>query len=265
MNDVSYAWRGAFENDELNALHTDAFGSAIVDDWAAQVERHSLGWVCARIDATLVGFVNVAWDGGVHAFLLDTIVRRDRRRQGIGAALVARAKVPDASFYDADLHAVPMADDSVDLVVCALALTHVPDLTRALRELVRVLRPGGHLVLSDARGILGVIGLPLVKPTVDGGFGYMPTFIRPTSEYLEAALALGLHVRCCVEPRRASPLVDDDGTDPYDDAASPPHVPGRPPNVWALHPYAPAATNAAYDGAPIVIVWHFQLGGPSVS
>ena len=44
-------------------------------DWRAQVERHSLGWVCATDGGgSLVGFVNVAWDGGVHAFVLDTLV-----------------------------------------------------------------------------------------------------------------------------------------------------------------------------------------------
>ena len=38
------------------------------------MSRHSLGWVCARDGEQLVGFVNVAWDGDVHAFILDTLV-----------------------------------------------------------------------------------------------------------------------------------------------------------------------------------------------
>jgi GNAT superfamily N-acetyltransferase len=48
--------------------------------------------VCAR-DATgrLVGWVNVAWDGGAHAFLLDTIVSPARTRRGLGTAVVERA------------------------------------------------------------------------------------------------------------------------------------------------------------------------------
>lgn len=56
-----------------------------------QVNRHSLGWVCARHNGELVGFVNVAWDGGVHAFLLDLLVTPGLRRQGIGTGLVAVA------------------------------------------------------------------------------------------------------------------------------------------------------------------------------
>jgi GNAT superfamily N-acetyltransferase len=87
---VSFHWRGDFDNAEVNELHAEAFGHRVLeDDWQAQVQRHSLGWVCARDGARLVGFVNVAWDGGVHAFVLDTMVRAGAARQGIGTELVA--------------------------------------------------------------------------------------------------------------------------------------------------------------------------------
>jgi GNAT superfamily N-acetyltransferase len=90
--DVVYDWRGPFENLELNRLHAEAFGHRVLgDDWVGQLERHSLGWVTARMEGRLVGFVNVAWDGGVHAILLDTIVSADSRRIGIGRGLVATA------------------------------------------------------------------------------------------------------------------------------------------------------------------------------
>ena len=87
-----YGWRGAFDNAELNALHAEAFGHGLLeDDWVGQVERHSLGWVCARVDDDLLGFVNVAWDGGVHAFVLDTMVAARAGRNGIGTKLIAAA------------------------------------------------------------------------------------------------------------------------------------------------------------------------------
>jgi GNAT superfamily N-acetyltransferase len=89
---VDYDWRGEFDNTELNALHAEAFGHRVLDDdWHGQVHGYSLGWVCARRDGDLVGFVNVAWDGGVHAFILDTIVALDTRREGIGKGLVGVA------------------------------------------------------------------------------------------------------------------------------------------------------------------------------
>ena len=90
---IRYAWRGPFGNAELNPLHAEGFGHPVLpgDDWLGQVERHSLGWVTARDDDRLVGFVNVAWDGGCHAFILDTTVDPTHRRRGIGLALVHRA------------------------------------------------------------------------------------------------------------------------------------------------------------------------------
>ena len=89
MVSVDYAWRGPFDNGEVNALNAEGFGHRVLDDdWVGQVERHSLGWVVARSDDRLVGFANVAWDGGVHAFLLDVLVAGPRRRQGIGTRLV---------------------------------------------------------------------------------------------------------------------------------------------------------------------------------
>lgn len=87
-----FAWRGAFSNAALNALHAEAFEHPVLDiDWETQLRTHSLGWVCAFDGDTLIGFVNVAWDGGVHAFILDTAVSRTARRQGVGTRLVALA------------------------------------------------------------------------------------------------------------------------------------------------------------------------------
>jgi SAM-dependent methyltransferase len=172
---------------------------------------------------------------------------------------LARQKVPDCEFHEAELYELPLPDASVDLVLCAVALSHVPDLAQALPELVRVLRPTGHLVISDSRGLIGDIGLPLVKVGPNGELGYMPTYARLASDYLAAALPLGLQVRRCEEPRRPSPLVGDDGTDLYDGIRPPDHVPGNPPDIWALHRFCPAATNAAWRGQPAAIIWHFQL------
>ena len=91
-----YAWRGSFTSAEVNALHAEAFATRVFTDdewdWQAQVEAHSLGWVTARDGARLVGFVNVVWDGVVHAWLQDTMVAADARGHGVGTALVAAAR-----------------------------------------------------------------------------------------------------------------------------------------------------------------------------
>ncbi|HKN98769.1 MAG TPA: GNAT family N-acetyltransferase [Pseudonocardiaceae bacterium] len=89
---VTYEWRGDFDNGSLNALHAEGFGHDRLDvDWRAMVHRHSLGWVCAHDGDELVGFVNVAWDGDMHAFVLDTLVATPFRRRGVGRQLVATA------------------------------------------------------------------------------------------------------------------------------------------------------------------------------
>ena len=92
---VTYHWRGTFTNAEVNALHAEAFETRVFDesewDWAELVHRHSLGWVVARDGADLAGFVNVLWDGLVHAWLQDVMVAIKARGQGIGTELVRHA------------------------------------------------------------------------------------------------------------------------------------------------------------------------------
>jgi GNAT superfamily N-acetyltransferase len=90
---ITYEWRGDFTSAELNVLHAEGFDHDILDwDWRGQVERHTLGWVTAREAADLIGFVNVAWDGGSHAFVLHTLVPVGARRRGIGVELVKAAE-----------------------------------------------------------------------------------------------------------------------------------------------------------------------------
>jgi GNAT superfamily N-acetyltransferase len=87
-----FEWRGAFDNASVNALHAVAFGHELLDyDWEEQFHAHSLGWVCAYDAEGLVGFVNVPWDGGSHAFIMDTVVSPRAQRRGIGTKLIAVA------------------------------------------------------------------------------------------------------------------------------------------------------------------------------
>jgi SAM-dependent methyltransferase len=52
-------------------------------------------------------------------------------------------------LHDAGAQAMPFPDASVDAVVSTLVLCTVPDLAAAIREIVRVLRPGGRLVFVE--------------------------------------------------------------------------------------------------------------------
>ena len=59
--------------------------------WNHRLHHHSLTWVEANASGRLVGFVDVAWDGGTHAFVLDPCVDPLHQRAGIGRELVRRA------------------------------------------------------------------------------------------------------------------------------------------------------------------------------
>lgn len=93
--ELTVDWRGTFSAVEANHLHADAFGGRVFEEtewnWPDLVERHSLGWVTARLDGDLVGFANVPWDGKLHAWIQDVMVSSTARHRGIGALVVSRA------------------------------------------------------------------------------------------------------------------------------------------------------------------------------
>ena len=122
---VTYAWRGTFSDAEVDALHAEAFGHPAGDvAWNERVARLSLGWVTARDDDGLVGFVNVPWDGAVHAFVVDTSVALRARRRGIGVRLVEVVREHAAAAGCEWLH-VDFEDDLRDFYLdgCGFAPT----------------------------------------------------------------------------------------------------------------------------------------------
>ncbi len=85
-------------------------------------------------DGALVGFVNVAWDGGDHAFLLDTKVRPDHRRRGIGTELVRiaarHAKEAGCEWLEVDFddHLAPFYYGACGFVPTNAGLIHLPEI-----------------------------------------------------------------------------------------------------------------------------------------
>jgi ribosomal protein S18 acetylase RimI-like enzyme len=84
---ISYLISPPTGNPELNALFAAAWPDHAASDFQPILAR-SLAYICARASGELIGFVNLAWDGGIHAFLLDTTVHPAWRRRGIGRQLV---------------------------------------------------------------------------------------------------------------------------------------------------------------------------------
>ncbi len=96
MAQVEYTWRGEFTNNEINGLHAQAFGHRVYNEneweWVELCSSHSLGWVTARTEDDLVGFVNVISDGFIHAWIQDEMVSPGAQRQGIGVRLIRKAR-----------------------------------------------------------------------------------------------------------------------------------------------------------------------------
>lgn len=85
-----------------------------------------------------------------------------------------------------DLAALTLLDGCLDVVICHQVLEHVPDDARALREIYRVLRPGGVVNLSVPEALY-------LERTVDWGapdaqvYGHIRTYGRDVVAKLQAA------------------------------------------------------------------------------
>jgi len=66
-----------------------------------------------------------------------------------GMLSVARRLRPDIAWQRGDATDLPLADADFDVTVCQSALMFMPDATAALREMARVTRPGGRLVVCE--------------------------------------------------------------------------------------------------------------------
>jgi SAM-dependent methyltransferase len=112
----------------------------------------------------------------------------------------ARRELPQVDLRTGDLLALPIETGSVDLVVCALALTHCSTLGPPVAELARVLRPGGRMILSDLHPMISAIGGTAFFVAADGSAAYVRSYFHLHSAYLAAFQNAGLEVRQCIEP-----------------------------------------------------------------
>jgi SAM-dependent methyltransferase len=115
----------------------------------------------------------------------------------------ARMNVPDASLREADLRSIPSGDGAYDLVVCGLALAHLPEreLAGAVTELSRVLAPGGRLIVSILHPFLAALGWQAPFSGTDGRRGFAREYPHTQADYLAALGGAGLTLEELIEPR----------------------------------------------------------------
>ncbi|MGO8949118.1 MAG: class I SAM-dependent methyltransferase [Ktedonobacterales bacterium] len=88
---------------------------------------------------------------------------------------------------------LPFAADHFDLLICALTLSHVPDLLHVLEEFAHVLQSGGHLLITDFHPVHSVYGWK-TEFTRAGVTYHLPTLPYTRDDYLEAVTRSGLTI-----------------------------------------------------------------------
>ena len=147
----------------------------------------------------------------------------------------ARANVPEASFARRPTCVNCRSPTRASqLVVCGLALAHLPSLDGAVGELARVLTPGGRLVVSVLHPFQALLGWNAPFSGADGSRGFVREHPHLHGDYLAAFAAAGLSVTGCVEPTITE------------------HELGAKRRAFR---HIPEATAAAYLGLPAVLVW----------
>jgi SAM-dependent methyltransferase len=146
----------------------------------------------------------------------------------------ARERVPDAKFQTGDLRNLPAGDASFDLIVCGLALAHLPELDGPVSEMARVLAPGGRLIVSVLHPLQALLGWHAPFTGSDGTRGFVREYPHLHTDYLAAFANAGLYLRACAEPQ----ITEQELT-----------------AKRRAFRHIPEATADAYLGLPAVLVW----------
>jgi ubiquinone/menaquinone biosynthesis C-methylase UbiE len=118
--------------------------------WDRRLFGDSRQWACGRASGAVL---EVAVGTGLNVPFYPDDVELTGLDLSDGMLAIARERVAglgrDVTLRQGDAHALPFPDNTFDTVVCTFGLCAIPDDDRALGEMVRVLRPGGRLILVD--------------------------------------------------------------------------------------------------------------------
>jgi demethylmenaquinone methyltransferase/2-methoxy-6-polyprenyl-1,4-benzoquinol methylase len=106
---------------------------------------------------------------------------------------VARRDHPGIEFVEGDALKLPFDDTSFDASTIAFGLRNLADPVKGLREMLRVVRPGGHVVVLEfVRPPAGVVGgayrlyLRTMLPAIGGAISRQPSAYRYLSDTVDS-------------------------------------------------------------------------------
>lgn len=115
------------------------------------------------------------------------------------AAMLRQNALPHIALANSE--AIPLAGESVDVVLCGLALGHLPQLMPSLAEISRVLKPGGYALISDFHPFIFLNGQRRTFTAPDGMTFAVAHYAHLYADYHAGAQAAGLSVEQVLEPR----------------------------------------------------------------
>ncbi|CAN7413964.1 MULTISPECIES: class I SAM-dependent methyltransferase [unclassified Variovorax] len=206
--------------------------------WQAQLADARAGLLAMAAPEAGERVLDVACGTGLVAFEAARAVGPDGRVFGIDlsgqmvdAARLQSSKkaLSNVGFARMDAESLALPDASFDLALCALGLMYLPDPERALREMRRVLRPGGRMALA-VWGERSRCGWSAVFPIVDAEVAseVCPLFFRLGQQDTLARLCAEAGFEAVEQRRIATTLRYADGDE---------------------------ACNAAFAGGPVALAW----------
>lgn len=119
----------------------------------------------------------------------------------------AQARDPEGDYRIAGAEALPARDAEYDLVISYLSLIDIPDVATAIAEMVRVLAPGGSLLIANLTSFNTLQAATGDETYLDEFPAWeawrgmrVRNWHRPLSRYMTLLLDQGLHLRHFDEP-----------------------------------------------------------------
>lgn len=126
--------------------------------YTANTIRYRVEWPRIREALQQVGKIGTLFDGGCGSGefarrvlaegLCDEVIGLEMDDHNFRTLQGNLGRLPNVRMIQASLLDIPLADASVDLVMCTQVIEHIADHEKVAREFVRILRPGGHALIT---------------------------------------------------------------------------------------------------------------------